>query len=108
MLRLLKYLIIIPLAVIFLAFAYANRHFVAVSFDPLDDAGAGPYALQGPLFVVILGAVAIGVIAGSVATWFGQGRNRRAARENRAEAERLRADLQAARAATPLALAKRA
>ncbi len=107
MLRLLKYLIIAPFAIVFLAFAYANRHDVLISFDPLDSSGSGPLTLQGPLFLVILLAVALGIIAGSVATWLGQGRHRRAAREYRGEAERLRADL-ASRAGTPITYAKRA
>jgi uncharacterized integral membrane protein len=107
MLRLLKYLIIAPFAIVFLAFAYANREDVVISFNPLETSGSGPLSLQGPLFLVILLAIAVGVVAGSVATWLGQGRHRRAAREYRGEAERLRADL-AARGGTPITYSKRA
>jgi hypothetical protein len=48
---------------------------------------------------VLTVAVMIGVVAGGVATWFGQGKHRRAARMSRAEADNLRAEVQAARAA---------
>jgi hypothetical protein len=41
----------------------------------------------------------LGVLAGGAATWFAQGKYRKAARQNRAEAERLRNEAQAARPA---------
>ena len=37
------------------------------------------------------------MVAGGVATWFAQGKYRKAARQNRAEAERLRNEAQTAR-----------
>lgn len=95
----LKLLILVPLALAAVAFAVANRQGVTVSFDPFaTDVPA--FALSGPLFVVIILTVVVGVVLGGVATWFGQGRHRRGLRamrrENeglRAEATRLRADL---------------
>ncbi len=109
MLRFLKFLLIAPVAILFLLFAFANRHAVTVSFDPFDSGDIPAYSLQAPLFMVLILAIMIGVVAGGVATWFGQGRHRRAARASRAEAEKLRGDLQAMRAAlAPPAAVKRA
>jgi uncharacterized integral membrane protein len=100
MLRLIKYLILAPVAVLLLAFAFANRDWVTVSFDPFasgDDAAA--FSLSAPLFLVIVASIMIGVVAGGVSTWFAQGRHRREVRQFRVDADKLRAELQAAKAA---------
>ena len=89
----LKLLILLPLAVAILAVAEANRHPVHIYLDPF--AGASPEGTQitVPLFAVILSAIMIGVIFGSVVTYFEQGRHRRAARRARGDADTLRAEL---------------
>jgi len=85
-------LVLIPLGVIFLAFAIANRRLVTVSFDPFNatDPSVG---LTLPLFMVIIVVAILGVLAGSFATWLRQRRWRRAARQNEAEARDARAQL---------------
>jgi uncharacterized integral membrane protein len=85
-------LIVIPLALIFVVFAVANRHFVTVSFDPFDSANPS-VAVSLPLFVLIIAVAILGVIAGGVATWFGQRRWRRAARQHEADAKTARTQL---------------
>jgi uncharacterized integral membrane protein len=84
--------VLIPLGVIFVVFAVANRHLVRVSFDPFnsDDPALG-FTL--PLFVVIIAVAILGVIAGSAATWFGERHWRRAARQHEADARAMRAQL---------------
>jgi len=110
MLRFLKLLLIAPFAILFLVFAFANRYFIVVSFDPFDSGDDPAVSIRARLFIVLTVAVMLGVVAGGVATWFSQGKHRRAARMHRAEAERLRAELQAGRAAlaAPVNAAKRA
>ena len=76
--------ILIPLAVIIVGFAVANRQAVTISFDPFSAAHPA-YALTLPLFVIILLLVIVGVIIGGIAAWLRQGKWRSAAR--RAEAE---------------------
>jgi uncharacterized integral membrane protein len=85
-------LIVIPLALIFLVFAVANRHFVTVSFDPFNSADPA-LSVALPLFVLIIAIAVLGVIAGGLATWFGQRRWRRAARQHEADARTARAQL---------------
>jgi uncharacterized integral membrane protein len=85
-------LIVIPLALIFVVFAVANRHFVTVSFDPFNSANPS-VSLALPLFVLIIVVAISGVIAGGLATWFGQRRWRRAARQHEADARTARAQL---------------
>ena len=46
-------IVLLPLAIVVVSFAVANRHMVKVSFDPIN--GADPVlSLNMPLFVVIL------------------------------------------------------
>jgi uncharacterized integral membrane protein len=96
--KFLNAVVLIPLAVIFVVFAVANRHIVTVSFDPFNsnDPALG---ISLPLFVVIVVVAILGVAAGGVATWFGQRRWRRAARQHEADASDTRAQLADLRAA---------
>ena len=85
-------LILIPLGVIFVVFAVANRRLVTVSFDPFNsnDPSVG---VTMPLFVVIISVAILGVLAGGVATWFRQRHWRRAARQHEADARQARVEL---------------
>ncbi len=85
-------LVVIPLGIFFVIFAVANRHLVTVSFDPFN-AVTPMVAVKLPLFVVIIAVAAIGVVAGGMATWFRQGRWRRAARQSEADARQARTQL---------------
>src|SRR6478672_4144717 len=84
--------VIIPLGIFFIVFAVANRHLVTVSFDPFNSA-TPTVAVTLPLFVVIIAVAMLGVVAGGMATWFRQGRFRRAARQSEAEARQMRTQL---------------
>jgi uncharacterized integral membrane protein len=97
--KFLNAIIWIPLGVIFVVFAVANRHIVTVSFDPFNsnDPALG-FSL--PLFVVIIAVAILGVVAGGLATWFSQHRWRRAARQHEADAREMRTQLTDLRAST--------
>jgi uncharacterized integral membrane protein len=85
-------LVVIPLGLIFIVFAVANRHWVTVSFDPFNSADPA-IKLSLPLFVLIIVVAILGVIAGGSATWFRQRRWRRAARQHEADARQARAEV---------------
>ncbi|MEK9280719.1 MULTISPECIES: LapA family protein [unclassified Bradyrhizobium] len=85
-------LIVIPLGLILVDFAVANRHFVTVSFDPFISADPS-LSVTLPLFLLLIVVAVLGVLAGGCAVWLGQGRWRRAARRNEAEARSARAEL---------------
>ena len=97
--KFLTYLIVVPLFLIFVAFAVANRHFVTVSFDPFNSADPA-LSHDVPLFVLIIVVAALGVIAGGSATWWGQRHWRRAARRHEADARAAKAELADFRART--------
>ena len=85
-------LVLIPLGLILIVFAVANRHLVTVSFDPFNS-GDPTVAVTLPLFVVIIVVAIIGVVAGGSATWFRQRHWRRAARQHEADARAARSQL---------------
>ncbi|MGA0532108.1 lipopolysaccharide assembly protein LapA domain-containing protein [Hansschlegelia sp. KR7-227] len=94
--RVLAGLIGLPLALLIVLFAVANRQDVTVSFDPFaTDAPALSVAL--PLFAVILISVMGGVVLGGVSAWAKQGKWRKEARRRRVETARLEAETETAR-----------
>jgi uncharacterized integral membrane protein len=96
--KLIAALVLVPLAIIIIAFAVANREGVTVSFDPFS--GSAPAAsLTLPLFALVIGLLIIGVVVGGTAAWLGQRRWRRTARRLEREASDLRARLDALQSA---------
>src|SRR6202451_4403972 len=85
-------LVLIPLGLVFIVFAVANRHLVTVSFDPFNSTDPS-VAVTLPLFVVIIAVAIVRVVAGGSATWFRQRRWRRSARQHEADARQARAQL---------------
>ncbi len=88
---LLKAILLVPIAVVAVAFAVANRQVVSISFDPFSPAEPA-FALVAPLFLLIFILLMVGVVIGGIASWLGQARYRRAARHAQAEAGELRAE----------------
>ncbi|GLS36027.1 hypothetical protein GCM10010869_16160 [Mesorhizobium tianshanense] len=87
--RFLLILVFVPLAIILIALAVANRDPVAFTLDPFNP-GNPVLTMTLPLFIFLFLALAIGMIVGSLATWVKQGRYRKLARQRRVEAENLR------------------
>jgi uncharacterized integral membrane protein len=99
--------VLIPLAILMVMFAVANRGSVAISLDPFS-ANAPALTVHVPLFLLLLIAVIVGVLAGGIAAWLRQAKWRRAARRldrelraARAEAEDARRRLAVAQAPPP-------
>jgi uncharacterized integral membrane protein len=90
-------LIVIPLGLLFVVFAVANRHFVTVSFDPFNSRDPS-VSFTMPLFAVIIVVAILGVVAGGAASWFRQRHWRRAARQHEADARQAQAQLAELRA----------
>ncbi len=90
--KLVSALILIPLAVILVAFAVANRQTIVVSLDPFDEAHPA-LVVALPLFALALLLVIAGVIIGGLAAWLKQSKWRRAARIAEREARELRAEV---------------
>jgi len=81
--------VFVPLAIILIALAVANRGPVAFTLDPFHP-GNPALTLNWPFFIFLFLALAIGMIVGSLATWVKQGHYRKLARQRGLEAENLR------------------
>lgn len=90
--KFLNAIIFIPLGLIFVVFAVANRHAVTVSFDPFDSRDPA-MGVTLPLFVVLIAVAIFGVVAGGAATWIAQRHRRGTARRDKAEAAQTRMEL---------------
>lgn len=88
--------IVVPLAIVIVAFALANRQAVTVSFDPFSSTSPA-YAASLPLFVLIFVLVILGVIIGGIAAWLRQATWRRTARQLDADMRALHQELEALR-----------
>ena len=89
-------IIVVPLAVIIIVFAVANRQMVTVSFDPFSSTSPA-YAASLPLFVLIFIILIFGVILGGIAAWLGQSSWRRTARRLDADVQALHEELETIR-----------
>jgi uncharacterized integral membrane protein len=85
-------IILVPLAIVIIAFAVANRQMVTVTFDPFSSASPA-YAVTLPLFVLIFILLIVGVIIGGVAAWTGQAKWRRGHRRLDDEVRQLRSEV---------------
>ena len=85
-------IILVPLAIIIIVFAVANRQMVTVSFDPFSSTNPA-YSASVPLFVLIFIVLIFGVIVGGAAAWLRQGPWRRTARKLDADVQALHAEL---------------
>ncbi len=87
--RLLLIVVFVPLAIVLIVLAVANRELVAFTLDPFHP-GNPALTLTLPLFVYLFLALLVGVVIGSTATWVRQGRFRRLARQREQEIRSLR------------------
>jgi lipopolysaccharide assembly protein A len=74
-------------ALVVVVFAVSNRAMVTLTLFPL------PAALDAPLYLVVIAAVALGFLVGALVAWVGAGKHRRDARLLRQRIERLQRDM---------------
>jgi len=85
-------IILIPLAIVIIAFAVANRQIVTVSLDPFSSEHPAT-SLNLPLFVLVIGLLIVGVLIGGAASWLRHGNLRRTARRFERDIRELRSEL---------------
>jgi uncharacterized integral membrane protein len=86
--------ILVPLAVIIIAFAVANRQIVTVSLDPFS-AEHPAASLTLPLFALVIVLLVLGVLIGGIAAWLRQSKWRRTARRLEREIADLHLEIEA-------------
>ena len=90
--KILAAVILIPLAIVIIAFAVANRQIVTVSLDPFSSEHPAT-SLTLPLFVLVIGLLIAGVLIGGAASWLRHGHLRRTARRFERDIRELRSEL---------------
>lgn len=86
--RILSWVVAVPIGVVVVALSVANRKPILVSLDPFRPQDPA-VAVSVPLFVLVLGALVLGILLGGATVWWRQGVHRRAARVGRREVARL-------------------
>jgi uncharacterized integral membrane protein len=89
--RIATWVVGVPVVVVTVIFAVANRHTVTFSLDPL------PWAVDLPLFIVVIGAFVVGLLIAAGIGMLRLSRARGVVRRQRREIERLERDLATAR-----------
>lgn len=87
--RFLALVVTVPVGILLVALAIANRHKVELVLDPFQS-GQPMFSLELPFFTYLFAALVLGVILGGVAAWMSQGRYRKAARTETREAAKWR------------------
>jgi uncharacterized integral membrane protein len=88
--RFMLIVVFVPLAIVLIALAVANRGLTAFTLDPFNP-GNSALTAELPLFVLLFAAFALGLLIGGAVTWWKQGRYRRLARQREQELHGLRA-----------------
>lgn len=99
--KLVHWLVTLPLAIILVIFAVSNLNSVVVSFWPF------PETLEAPLYLVVLLALFTGFLFGELVAWINGRRHRREARRRARRIEALERELGATQAKLPKAEASR-
>lgn len=98
--RILRWIVGLPIAIVVVGFAIANRRWVTLSLDPFTQTEPS-VSISLPLWILFFLGIFVGLIVGWVAAWWAQGKHRKAAREARGEVGRLQVELSEARKAAP-------
>jgi uncharacterized membrane protein YciS (DUF1049 family) len=89
--KFIRWVVGLPIAVIVISFAIANRQQTLISFDPFSRDNPG-LAIYMPLWALFFLGLFLGMIAGWIACWFAQAKWRRSAKDARRELARVQAD----------------
>jgi uncharacterized integral membrane protein len=89
--RFFNWVIGLPIAVVAIVFAVANRQWITVSFDPLNR--DQPFAaVDMPLWVLFFCGIFVGLLVGWGGAWLAQGKWRKATREARSDLARAQSE----------------
>ncbi|MCP8897267.1 DUF1049 domain-containing protein [Shinella daejeonensis] len=89
--KIVNVLVLIPIAVVLIVLSVANRQSVTLAFNPFRPEDS-VLSFSAPFFVFLFLAVILGMVIGSFATWFTQGKYRKRARTEAGEAVKWHAE----------------
>jgi uncharacterized integral membrane protein len=88
--RILRWTLGLPIVVLVVGFAVANRKWVTLSFNPLTQ---DVPSLELPLWLLFFLGLFVGAVVGWAGSWLAQAKHRKAAREARGEVSKLQVEL---------------
>ena len=88
--RILRWVVWLPIAILVIGFAIANRRWVTLSFNPVTQ---DMPSLGMPLWLLFFFGIFVGLVVGWLSAWLAQGKHRKAARDARSEVGRLQVEL---------------
>lgn len=89
--KIVSLVVFVPLGVLLIILAVANRAPVRLALNPFDPADQA-LSTSAPLFMLLILAVMLGVLLGAVVTWFTQGKHRKKARSQSRVAQQWQAE----------------
>jgi uncharacterized integral membrane protein len=93
--KLIHWLVTLPVTILAVLFAVSNRDGVVVTFWPI------PVAIEAPLYLVVLLALVVGFLVGELVAWINGRHHRRHARRRARRIEELERELGATQAKLP-------
>ena len=108
--KIVNILVLIPVGIVLIVLSVANRQSVTLALNPFRPEDS-VLSVSAPFFVYLFLAVILGMVIGSLATWFTQGKYRKRARveaseavkwHTEAEKHRTRAEAMASQAVVPV------
>jgi uncharacterized integral membrane protein len=88
--RVLRWAIGLPIVILVIVFAVANRTWVKLSFNPMTQ---DVPSIDIPLWLLFFIGIFVGIVMGWIGSWVAQAKHRKAARDARAEASKLQVEL---------------
>jgi uncharacterized integral membrane protein len=94
--RLIKYAFLAVLAICLLTIAFANRDLVTLTLLPgeMGDFAGSNFSIQLPLYFVVFGGIAAGLLIGFFWEWLRETKHRNEASRQRTEARRLKREVE--------------
>jgi uncharacterized integral membrane protein len=89
--KLVNVLVLIPIGIVLIVLSVANRQAVTLALNPFRPEDS-VLSVTAPFFVYLFLAVIFGMVIGSFATWFSQGKYRKRARNEANEAVKWHAE----------------
>ena len=89
--KFLNLVVFVPLGIVLVVLAVANRQVVTLALNPFRPEDS-VLSLSGPFFLFLLLSLLLGILIGSMATWWTQGKYRRQARQEAREVIRWQAE----------------
>jgi uncharacterized integral membrane protein len=88
--RIFRWAVGLPIVILVVGFAVANRKWVTLSFNPFTQ---DVPSMDLPLWLLFFLGIFVGAVVGWIGSWMAQGKHRKAARDARGEVSKLQVEL---------------